>query len=611
MISLSNIKKTYGEQLLFEAVTFNINPGEKIGLVGRNGHGKTTLLRILLGEEDTDSGIISIPKNYTIGCLKQNLEFSMPTVIEESCLGLKKDERDNKWIAEKILSGLGFSDIDMNRNPLEFSGGFQVRINLAKLLVSSPDLLLLDEPSNYLDIISIRWLIKFLREWKNEFIIITHDRNLMDAVTTHTLAIHRNTIKKIEGNTEKMYQQIAKEEEIYEKTRINDDKKRKEIEVFINRFRAKATLSSRVQSREKLLEKNDRLQKLDRIKDLEFCFNYEPIYAKSFFSADNISFSYKPTEKIIDNFSINISRDDRIAIIGKNGKGKTTLLKILSQKLEPLSGIINKHSGVKVGYFEQTNIELLDKNKTVEEEIDCSITNRDRYTARNICGAMMFEQDMALKKIAVLSGGEKSRVMLGKLIATPVNLLLLDEPTNHLDMQSADSLLEALEGFDGAVIIATHNEMFLNDIANRLIIFDRDGITVFEGTYPQFLDKIGWRDEDEINNRNNREKDTVKKKDIRKLRAEIIEEKSKAIKPIENKIKKIENEIFSLEEELHMCHSEFENATYVSDGEKIRTLSVKISGLENQINDNYNSLSEYTDEFDKLSAMFEEKLLSI
>src|SRR3990172_2950016 len=260
MIQANNLEKSYGRQLIFDDVSFTINPGERVGLVGRNGHGKTTLFRMILNEEHPDAGAIRIPNHYHIGHLSQHLKFTEQTVLQEACLSIPKTEdgRDESYKVKAILSGLGFASDDLELNPAALSGGFQVRLNLAKVLVSEPNLLLLDEPTNYLDIVSIRWLIQFLRNWKNELIIITHDRSFMDSVTTHTMAIHRCGIRKIAGPTENVYQQLLMEEEIYEKTRVNDEKKRNEIEQFINRFRAKATKAKAVQSRVKALQKKER-----------------------------------------------------------------------------------------------------------------------------------------------------------------------------------------------------------------------------------------------------------------------------------------------------------------------------------------------------------------
>ena len=369
MIIVNNLSKSFGSQEIFDDISFNVNPGEKIGLVGRNGHGKTTLLRMITGDDHPDSGEIVIPKNYTIGYVTQHIRFTESTVIAEACMGLPEEHRDDKWKAEKILSGLGYSAEEMQMSPNRFSGGFQVRLNLAKVLVSEPDMLLLDEPTNYLDIISIRWLESFLRQWKGELMLVTHDRSFMDNVTTHTIGIHRQKVRKLEGSTDKLYDQILKEEEIYEKTRINDEKKRKEVELFITRFRAKARLAGMVQSRVKALEKQQNLDKLEKIKDLDFSFSYKPFNAKSLMTVDGLTFSYDKVHDIVKNLSLSVRSDDRICVIGKNGRGKTTLLRLLSGNLKPDSGTITAHPNMCSGYFAQTNVINLNENLTIEEEI--------------------------------------------------------------------------------------------------------------------------------------------------------------------------------------------------------------------------------------------------
>ncbi|MCB4790552.1 MAG: ATP-binding cassette domain-containing protein [Elusimicrobia bacterium] len=496
MIKIFEVNKAYGQQVLFKDMSFSINRGEKIGLVGRNGNGKTTLFQMILGRVSLDSGSITRPKNYRIGYFEQHIHFTKPTVIEEVCLGLRPEEEYDTWKAEKILSGLGFSEEDMQRSPSEFSGGFQIRLNLAKLLVSRPDMLLLDEPNNYLDIIAIRWLEGFLRSWEGEFILITHDRSFMDSVVTHTVALHRNQAKKVEGDTEKLYTQINQEEEIYEKTRLNEEKKRRQVELFIARFKAKATFASRTSSKAKMIEKQGEKEKLGVIEDLDMYFNSAHFPGAKMMEAQNISFSYTGTAPyLIDKFSLEIGKKDRICIVGKNGKGKSTLLKLLAGELTPLSGEVKKHPVLAEGYFGQTNKMDLDEEKTVLDEIlstdkDCSVG-----TARTIAGGLMFSGDSALKKISVLSGGEKSRVLLGKILVKPCHLLFLDEPTNHLDMQSCDSLIEAVDGFDGSVVMVTHNEMHLRSVATKLIIFDNDRISIYTGGYDDFLRDLGWSDE--------------------------------------------------------------------------------------------------------------------
>ena len=617
MISAENLSKSYARQILFEDVGFKINPKERVGLVGRNGHGKTTLLKMIVGEETPDTGQIVVPRNYRIGYVRQHLDFTEDTVLREGMKGLPESRKEQHWKVEKVLAGLGFSQEDMQRSPLEFSGGYQVRLNLAKVLVSEPDLLLLDEPTNYLDITSIRWIERFLVSWPRELILITHDRTFMDMIVTHTMGIHRRKVRKIPGDTGKYYSQIAQEEEIYEKTRINDERKRKEVESFIAQFRAKARLVGLVQSRIKNLEKMEKKEKLEKIKTLDFSFRYEPFIGKYALSAQDLSFSYDPSVELIKDFSITLRPGEKVCIIGPNGKGKTTLLKLLAGSLRPLKGEITQNPKTVTGVFEQTNISTLMDSRTVEEEIISSYSDIDRQKARDICGAMMFEGDYALKKIGVLSGGEKSRVMLGKLLATPVNLLLLDEPTNHLDMESNDALLAAIDSFEGAVVMVTHNEMFLHALAERLIIFHRDSIEVFEGGYQRFLDKGGWGDEDEslsVPRKPRSEKngsDKIDRKELRKRRAEIITERSKALGPLERDIARAESEIEAREKKLKLLHAAMQEATLARDGKRISGISVEIHACEEEIEALFSELEDLTDKFDRLAAVFEERLAVI
>lgn len=614
MISVENITKSYGSYVLFEGAGFKINPKERVGLVGRNGHGKTTLFRLIKKEELPDSGAIIIPRLYRVGCVEQHIEFTEDTVLKEGMKGLPENEKDHFWKVEKILAGLGFSQNDLNANPLDLSGGFQVRLNLAKVIVSEPDLLLLDEPTNYLDITSIRWVERFLVNWPHELMLITHDRGFMDKIVTHTLGIHRKKIRKIAGNTEKYYTQTAQDEEIYEKTRVNDDKRKKEIELFISRFRAKARLANMVQSRVKTLGKMEKKDKLERIKTLDFSFRSAPYHGKRIIGASSISFSYDQNTPLIRDLDITIGARDRVCVIGKNGKGKTTLLKILAGTLSPQTGQVDYNPASIKGFFEQTNVNHLIDSRTIEEEILYSHHDIERQTARNICGVMMFEGDSALKKIGVLSGGEKSRVLLGKLLATPVNLLILDEPTNHLDMDSCDALLSALDNFEGAIVMVTHNEMFLHALAERLIVFQDENVHVFEGTYQRFLEKEGWKEEKGLvknipfPDNSNEAGSKLNKKELRRLRSEIITEKSKILKPIEQKISKTENEIDALEKELTEYTESMQKASEGGTGKKIVELSQAIYASQTSIDKLFDELEALSKELNEKSAFFENRL---
>jgi ATP-binding cassette subfamily F protein 3 len=612
VISVENIVKSFGGHDLFKGISFRINTGERVGIVARNGHGKTTLFRLITKDEDFDSGSITIPKNYRIGYVQQQLDFTKDSIIEECKKGLPEHERDQTWKVEKILTGLGFTLNDLNRHPEEFSGGFQVRLNLVKALVFEPDLLLLDEPTNYLDITSIRWVERFLNSWPRELMLISHNRSFMDNVVTHVVGIHRKKARKIAGNTEKYYQQIAQDEEIYEKTRLNDEKRTKEIQLFISRFRAKARLANLVQSRIKSLNKMKKKGKLDKESTLEFAFRSLPFKSKHLMSAHNISFAYNTEDYLIKNFNIIIGPRERICVIGQNGRGKTTLLKLLAGALHPDQGEIKYNPAAAKGFFEQTNVESLNDNYTVEEEILSSQPDVDRQMARNICGAMMFGGDDALKKISVLSGGEKSRVMLGKLLARPVNLLLLDEPTNHLDMESSDALLAAIDDFDGTVVMVTHNEMFLHALADRLIIFQNGSVDLFESSYQNFLDQCGW--EENIQKKGSGGKRLPdqatgpgkSKQSSRRERSALLIKRSRTLKPIKDKIEKVEQEIESCETKLDGLNSNIVDASHKHDGNRIADLSRKIHTCKTTIDSLYDELEKLTDTLAEKELKFEQ-----
>ncbi|MEJ5363199.1 MAG: ABC-F family ATP-binding cassette domain-containing protein [Spirochaetota bacterium] len=601
MISVQNLAKRFGSTLLFEDVTFTIGSKEKVGLVGRNGLGKTTLLKIIAGIEQPDEGSVSIPRHYTIGYMSQQLHFTKPVVRDEALSLLSESEQHEYWRAEKILSGLGFTTSDMLKRVDELSGGFQVRLQLAKTLILNPDMLLLDEPTNYLDITSIRWLARFLQNWSGELLFITHDRGFMDSIVTHTLGIHRNRIKKIKGNTQQFYEQIALEEEIYEKTRINDERRKKEIEEFISRFRAKARLANLVQSRIKTIEKMQKREKLVPLKNLDFEFRYKPITAKYVVQVDSISFGYDE-KPLIYNLSFSVASGDRICIIGPNGKGKTTLCKLLAGSLQPQSGTITKALGVETGYFEQTNISTLNPNATIEDEIFYSDPDNNKQLARNICGSLLFEGDDALKPVSVLSGGEKSRVLLGKILVKPINLLILDEPSNHLDMEACDALLTAIDSFEGAVILVTHNELFLRAIAQRLIVFQNNTISIFEGDYERFLEKAGWISESDTSKADNTEHSESKlnKKELRRIRSQLLQQKQSECRPLQQRIEHIENEIMHYDNLLKQYNADIIIASQSQKSSEIQRLSIEINKLEK-------TLSSLYDELEELMELHEEK----
>ncbi len=617
MIRAENLTKSFGDRLLFDEISFTVSARQRVGLVGQNGHGKTTLFQIISGEEQADSGSIVVPKNYRIVYVKQDLEFTSDSALAEGMLALSPQEQGQSWKVEKILAGLGFSEEDFDRHPSQFSGGLQVRLNLVKALVSEPDLLLLDEPTNFLDITSIRWIEQFLNTWPHELLLITHDRSFMDKVVTHTMGIHRRKIRKITGDTAKYYNQIARDEEVYEKTRINDERRRKEIHQFITRFRAKARLANLVQSRIKTLKKMEKKEKLEQMQLLDFSFRSSPFPAKRVLTARHLTFAYEGGSHLIKDVDLTIEAGERVCVVGRNGMGKTTLLKLLAGVLEPQAGETVYHPATEIGFFEQTNVRSLVDSRTVEEEILYSHPDMDRQRARNICGAMMFSGDEALKRIGVLSGGEKSRVMLGKLLATPVNLLLLDEPTNHLDMESCDALLTAIDFFEGTVIMVTHNEMFLHTLAERLIVFRNDHLEVFDGSYREFLEKDGWHDKSPPARRSGTQpphRETavrLTKKEVRRKRSDIIGQRSKITGPLEKRIARLEDEIERHEVELDRLNHAMQQASQKQDGQQIAELSRAIHSNQSAIDKYFDELEKITHELDRHNAGFEKQLKAL
>lgn len=568
MLQIDELSISYQGHPLFEEATFSIQEGERCGLVGRNGSGKSTLFRLLTGQETPDAGTISRPKNYIIGALSQHIHFTQPTLLAEAALGLRPDEKDCLYKAEKILFGLGFKEEDLERPPQDFSGGYQLRLHLAKVLISEPNCLLLDEPTNYLDIVSIRWFTRFLRQWRGEFILISHDREFMDSVTTHTMGIHRGKVRKVKGGTIAFFDQILLQEEVHERTRANLEKKREHMQAFIDRFGAKATKAAQAQSRQKQLERIPTLEKLKAIHHLDFHFTEASFHAKKMLEAKDLSFSYEAhVPLLIDQLSLAVEKGERIAIIGKNGRGKSTILRLLANELTPSSGTLKMSDNVRFGYFGQTNIDRLHPRHTVEEEIAVANPSLNKTEVKGICGLMMFSGSASEKPTSILSGGEKSRVLLGKILASPCNLLLLDEPTHHLDMESVEALIDALEDFEGAVVLVTHSELILKRLALDKIIICRQGYQeLFLGGYMEFLEKNGWHDEPE----------QTRKKKSKQSDSSQIAERQKAQKKIQKEIAQIEKEITELE----------------IQREKARAEMLELPSAEHQLDALYEKLEE-------------------
>ncbi len=619
MLQINNLTKSFANKVIFDQTDFTIGSGEKIGLVGRNGSGKSTLLKIITKQIGHESGEIIRPNNYKIGYLQQHIAFTQPTVLAESCTALSADQKFDEYLAEKILFGLGFTKEDMQRDPQTFSGGYQIRIQLTKVLLQKTDLLLLDEPTNYLDIISLRWLTGFIKKFDGEVLIISHDRQFMDSVTTHTAMLSNRKIKKIEGRFSKLQAQIKEEEEILRKTQKNQEKRIKELEQFITKFKSKASKAAQAQSKMKMLDKMERVEQGEAEANFSFDFNYRPISAKFIGDIRNLSFKYpKQIEDLvldsnndkllINDLNLSIKKNDRLAIIGKNGKGKTTLLKLLAQRLSPVSGSVNLGSEVSVGLYSQIVTEELDENATIVDEISSVNEELSISQIRNICGIIMFEGDDAFKLIKVLSGGEKSRVSLGKILASKVNLLLLDEPTNHLDVESVDALISALERFPGAVIIVSHDEMVLRKLATGLVVFTQDKAEYFMGGYDDFLEKIGWGEENIDGEKKNKGNDY---RAYKQQKADLIKERSQKTSPLKKEIEKLEAEIISLEGMLEGLNQKLVQAVDKKKGEEISFLAKEIGQIEKKISTLFSDLEISSDKLSEFENHYENLLAKL
>lgn len=604
MIQANNLSKSYGPQELFSNISFNLSKGEKVGLVGRNGCGKSTLFKMILGDEFSDSGEIIIPKNYVIGSLKQHLEFSKETILEEVMSAVKNIQEFEQYKAEKMLMGLGFKIDDFGKAPSAFSGGYQIRLNLAKVLLAEPDCLLLDEPTNYLDIISMRWLSQFLKNYPGEVMIITHDKFFMDSVTTHTMGLWRGKLLKIPGGTQKYLEQLISEEELYEKTRANQDKRRKELEDFVNRFRAKATKATQAQSRLKMLEKMPSMEALAMVSNLDFEFNYQEMPGKNLMEVRDLSFGFGE-QNLFEGLNFTLGKNDKIAIIGKNGKGKTTLLNVLAKEFVPRTGEVSYNVNLLLGHFGQTNVNRLNLENTIEQEVASANPDLPLQRVRSICGVMMFSGELAQKKIKVLSGGERARVLLGKLLAKPTNLLFLDEPTNHLDQESIETLITELENYPGAVIMVTHSEEMLKRVAQKIVVFHKNGAEFLNESYEGFLEKIGWEEE---TIKDNKVKTTISRNDLKRLRSEMIIARGRELNPFKKKMEKLEESVMRDEEKISLLENELVELAQKGDSKKIQESSQQISVLKKNVDKNMEELVELTTKHDEIFQSYEKKL---
>lgn len=644
MISIENLSVEFGGFTLLNDISFVLNKNDRTALVGKNGAGKSTLLKILAGIQRPSQGRVSYPKEISIGYLPQQMKLNDTlTVKEEAALAFNhlqemQNELENLHIQlsrrtdyeseayqhiiqraadlqellmisginnfeaeiEKTLIGLGFSREDFDRPTKEFSGGWRMRIELAKILLQSPDVLLLDEPTNHLDIESIQWFENFLSTRAKAVMLVSHDRAFLDAVTNRTIEIVRGKIYDYKASYSEYVELHQKRREQQLRAYENQQKQIQKTEEFIERFRYKPTKSNQVQSRIKQLEKIEVIE-VDEVDNSHLNLKFPPAPRSGSYpvSLENVTKSYGD-HVVFSNVNMTIHRGDKVAFVGKNGEGKSTLVKCIMNEID-FQGKLELGHNVKIGYFAQNQAQLLDENLTVFETVDQVATGDVRTKIRDILGAFMFGGEASEKKVKTLSGGERSRLAMIRLLLEPVNLLILDEPTNHLDMASKDVLKKAIGEFDGTAIIVSHDRYFLNELVTKIYEFDRGKVIEHLGGIYDFMakKKLESQQQPETSIQNSYvriEEKTNNQKRKNKLSYHKQKERNRQIRKLEKEIQETEEEITKMEEDLSSIESELttpEGASNVS-------LLQSYIDLKNKITISMNIWEKLTLEMEKL-----------
>lgn len=532
MIAFNSVTKQQGAKVLFSSASFQLNPAEKVGLVGPNGAGKTTVFRMIMNEESIDQGSVSKPEKIRIGYFSQNIEEMKGRSVLEEVLssgnleGLKNeiealeqklqdpnmsedemmavverygdlqaqfeavDGYNLQSRAQEILGGLGFSKEDMQVDVGKYSGGWKMRVSLAKILLLKPDALLLDEPTNHLDIESIVWLEQWIKEYKGTVLMTSHDREFMNRLVTKIIEVANRSVTVYSGNYD-FYdrEKSIRREQLVAAASRQEDMLAKEEE-FIARFAARASHAAQVQSRVKKLEKIDRIEIPAEDRAMRFVWGEIPRSGEEVVKFEKLGKTWKLDDgrekSVFSNASALVKRLDRVAVVGVNGAGKSTLLKIITGQAEPTEGSCRVGPSTLIGYFSQNSLDLLDPKKTIMQEVESRVPNATVGSIKSLLGAFLFSGDEVEKKISVLSGGEKSRVLLACILSRPVNFLVLDEPTNHLDIKSREVLLDAIKNFEGTVMMVSHDRYFLREVTTKVFEIDRHQLQVVEGDYQYY-----------------------------------------------------------------------------------------------------------------------------
>lgn len=638
MISITNLSYYIGGRALYENASMFIKPKDKIGLIGLNGRGKSTLLKLINGDYTPDAGSISKSNDCSIGFLNQDLlsyqtddaivtvameafrdavdtqreiehilhkletEYSDALVEKLSKLQEKFEHLDGYSMqakAEEVLEGIGFSTADLHRPLKQFSGGWRMRVMLAKLLLEKPSLLMLDEPTNHLDLPSIEWVENYLRNYEGAVIVVSHDRTFLDNVSTKTVEVTQGQLVSYEGNYSFYLQEKELREEIQQNAYENQQQKIRQTERFIERFKAKATKARQVQSRVKALE---RMEKIEEVVDdtaavnFRFKFNQQP--GRFIINLKDISKSYGSLE-ILKHASIAIERGDKIALVGANGKGKSTLLRIIAGT-EPVEGERTMGYNVIPAFYAQHQLEALHVDNEILEELKQAGSGKTEQELRNVLGCFLFTDEDQFKKIKVLSGGEKSRVALAKTLISEANFLLLDEPTNHLDFISENILIQALEQYQGSFVVVSHNRHFVSQIANKIWYIEDQQIKEYPGTWEEYE---YWRKKNLTNAQatapEGRKPKPEKKPEPPKQKTP---SQDAQLKTLEKELKRTEERIEKLEGDKSKLETEMAAPETYSDFTKLNVVQGKFNKVSKELNEANTKWEELATAIDELNG---------
>jgi ATP-binding cassette subfamily F protein 3 len=650
MLQLEKISLALGDRDLLDEISTLINPGERIGLVGPNGAGKSTLLKIIMGIQEKDAGSIVLSNEETLGYLPQDgvdPDFEL-TVIEEvetafseifeleeevnelqqklaetdpeseehekllERYGLLQTKLEASGLytlrsdVEKILMGLGFKESDFSRNTTEFSGGWLMRIALAKLLLKKPTYLLLDEPTNHLDIESLQWMENFLNSYEGAVIVVSHDRAFLDTITNRTLALRKGKMSDYSGNYSFYERKWEEERELLINAQKNQAKELKETEEFIERFRYKASKARQVQSRVKQLEKIDRIEVEDELANVSFSFPEPERSGQVVMRLENIKKSYGDNV-VFDGLDYEIERGNKIAVVGPNGAGKSTMIRILAGIESIQGGERNEGHKVTTNYFAQHQAEDLDLKKDALEVMMSAGSNEKESRLRSILGSFLFRGDDVFKKVKVLSGGEKSRLALAKMLLSPANFLIFDEPTNHLDMSSKNILQQALQQYEGTCVIVSHDRAFLDPIVDKVLEVQTNRVRTYLGNVSYFLDKKKEEAETQKNSgvseqakSASSDDGSLSRKEQRRIEAERRNKISKEVNPIKKKLEKVEKEIEQAESRKNEIEALMAEVDFYDDADRVKKTSLEYENIKMDLTDKYSKWEEYANRIEAI-----------